>query len=341
MEAGRSPNIEIITKSELISVEGEVGKFTIRLRRHPRYVDEEKCTACGTCSEYCPVSVRDDYNEGLSTTKPVHIDYPQGIPAAFYVDEQSCLYLTKRECKQCEQVCQAKAIGFKQKEEQVDLNVGAIVLAPGFSIVSQEVLSRYGYGNFPNVVTSLEFERMLSASGPFSGHLIRPSDQKEPSKIAWLQCIGSRDLSCGDGYCSSVCCMYAIMEAAIAKEHSKEPLDTAIFFMDIRTHGKDFERYYNRAKDVVGVRFVKSRITKIQQVEETGNLLLWYTDEVGRRVEEEFDMIVLSVGMATSPEGRELSEKLGLSLTDGQFCHTDSFSPVTTSREGIYVCGVP
>jgi heterodisulfide reductase subunit A len=302
-------------------------------------VDEEKCNACGTCSEYCPVPVRDDYNEGLSTTKSVHMDYPQGIPAVYYVDEPSCLYLTKRECRQCEQVCQAKAIKFKQQAEQVELNVGAIVLAPGFSPVSQEVLSRYGYGIFPNVMTSLEFERILSASGPFGGHLVRPIDQNEPRKIAWLQCIGSRDVSCGEGYCSSVCCMYAIKEASIAKEHSKEPLDAAIFFMDIRTHGKDFERYYNRAKDVVGVRFVKSRITKIQQIEETGNLLLWYTDEVGKRVEEEFDMIVLSVGMATSPEVVELGQKLGISLTEGHFCHTDSFSPVTTSREGIYVSG--
>jgi heterodisulfide reductase subunit A len=267
------------------------------------------------------------------------MDYPQGIPAAYYVDEPSCLFLTRRECKQCEQVCQAKAIDFKRQAEQVELKVGAIVLAPGFRPISQEVLSRYGYGIFPNVITSLEFERVLSASGPFGGHLVRTSDQKEPKKIAWLQCIGSRDVLCGNGYCSSVCCMYAIKEASIAKEHSKEPLDAAIFFMDIRTHGKDFERYYNRAKDVVGVRFVKSRITKIQQIEETGNLLLWYADEVGRKVEEEFDMIVLSVGMATSPEVIELAQKLGISLTKGQFCQTDSFNPVATNREGIYVSG--
>ncbi len=267
------------------------------------------------------------------------MDYPQGIPAAFYVDEQSCLFLAKRECKQCEQVCQAKAIDFKQQAKDVELDVGAIVLAPGFGLISQEVLSRYGYRIFPNVITSLEFERVLSPSGPFGGHLVRPSDQTEPRKIAWLQCIGSRDVSCGNGYCSSVCCMYAIKEASIAKEHSKEPLDTAIFFMDIRTHGKDFERYYNRAKDVMGVRFVKSRITKIQQVEETGNLLLWYTNAIGRKVEEEFDMIVLSVGMAISPEIIELAQKLGIRLTEGQFCQTDSFSPVATSREGIYVSG--
>ena len=267
------------------------------------------------------------------------MDYPQGIPAAYYVDEPSCLFLTRRECKQCEQVCQAKAIDFKRQAEQVELKVGAIVLAPGFRPISQEVLSRYGYGIFPNVITSPEFERVLSASGPFGGHLVRTSDQKEPRKIAWLQCIGSRDVSSGNGYCSSVCCMYAIKEASIAKEHSKEPLDAAIFFMDVRTHGKDFERYYNRAKDVLGVRFVKSRVTKIQQVKETGNLLLWYTDEAGRRIEEEFDMIVLSVGMAPSPEVIELAEKLDFRLTEGKFCQTDSFNPVATTREGIYVCG--
>jgi len=323
-----------------MSVEGEVGAFTVGVRRHPRYVDEEKCTACGTCSDYCPVAVTDKYNEGLSVTKSVHMDYPQGIPAAYYVDEASCLFLTQRECKQCERVCKALAIDFTQQPKDVELRVGAIILAPGYRLVDEDILSKYGYGIFPNVLTSLEFERILSASGPFGGHLIRPSDEREPEKIAWLQCVGSRDVSCGNGYCSAVCCMYAIKEAAIAKEHSKVPLDAAIFFMDMRTHGKDFERYYEDSRQKHGVRFVRSRVHSIAPVKDGDDLVVQYVTETGEAVEEVFDMVVLSVGLATPPEVIELSQKLGISLNDSRFCQTDSFSPVATSREGIYVAGV-
>ena len=317
-----------------------MGKFTIRVRRHPRYVDEEKCNACGTCSEYCPVPVRDDYNEGLSTTKSVHMDYPQGIPAVYYVDEPSCLYLTKRECRQCEQVCQAKAIKFKQQAERVELNVGAIVLAPGFSPVSQEVLSRYGYGIFPNVMTSLEFERILSASGPFGGHLVRPIDQNEPRKIAWLQCIGSRDEHIGaKGYCSALCCTQAVKEAMLAVDHARGNLDAAIYYMDIRTFGKDFERYYNRAKDQVGVRFIKSKVTYISHQPETDMNRIRYIDDAGRCIEEDFDIVVLSVGLGTTKEGKKLAGKLGIDLDHYNFAATSSFNPVETSRPGIYACG--
>ena len=218
--------------------------------------------------------------------------------------------------------------------------MGSVILAPGFGPVNQEVLSGYGYGTIPNVITSREFERILSASGPFGGHLIRPSDKKEPKKIAWLQCVGSRDLHPeANSYCSSVCCTFAIKQAMIAKEHSREPLDTAIFYIDIRTFGKDFERYYNRAKDVAGVRFIKSRITKLPPVQGTGNLLIVYADETGKRVEEEFDLVVLSVGLQTTPEVIELCRKLGIDLTEGHFCRTGSFEPVVTSRDGFYVAG--
>ncbi len=340
VEAGRSPNIQIISKAELISIDGEAGNFTAKVRRQPRYVDEDICTACGTCTNYCPAPLRDEYNEMLSYTKAIHMEYPQGIPSTFLVDESACLFLTRKECKQCEMVCQAKAIDFKQPVEDMELNVGAVILAPGFGRISQEALSRYGYGVLPNVVTSREFERILSASGPYGGHLIRLSDNREPEKIAWLQCVGSRDLHTKtNSYCSTVCCTYAIKQAIIAKEHSPRPLDTAIFYIDIRTCGKDFERYYNHAKDVMEVRFIKSRITKILPVEETGDLIVRYTDDAGNGVEEEFGMIVLSVGLEISPEVIELSRKLGISLTDGRFCKTDSFNPTTTTRNGIYVSG--
>ncbi|MDO9463611.1 MAG: 4Fe-4S binding protein, partial [Deltaproteobacteria bacterium] len=208
MEAGRSPNIKMLTNATLESLEGEAGNFTARIHCEPRFINEDLCTACGQCTMYCPVFVTDAYNEGLAITKAPHKDYAQAVPAAFYIDPKKCLFLNHETCQICVPTCQAKAIDFSQKEEWLDLNVGAVILAPGFGRISDEVLSRYGYGRFPDVVTSLEFERIMCASGPSQGEIIRPSDGKHPKRIAFLQCIGSRDLTSGNGYCSSVCCMY-------------------------------------------------------------------------------------------------------------------------------------
>jgi heterodisulfide reductase subunit A-like polyferredoxin len=247
------------------------------------------------------------------------------------------------ECYQCVAACGPHAVSFETHREEtrkLELEVGSVILAPGFVPFDPSRYESYNYVNYPNIVTSMEFERILSASGPTMGHLVRPSDGKEPRKIAWLQCVGSRDINRADhGYCSSVCCMYAIKEAVISKEHAKEELDCAIFFMDMRTHGKDFEHYYESAREKHGVRFIRSRVHTIDPLFETGDLVLKYVNENGELVEETFDMVVLSVGMETSKENLELAETLGLTLTKGQFCATHPFSPVNTSREGIYVCG--
>ena len=214
-----------------------------------------------------------------------------------------------------------------------------MLLAQGSRAFDPAVHDTFGYTKHPNIVTSLEFERILSASGPYGGHLVRPSDKKEPEKIAWLQCIGSRDEHPGaKGYCSGVCCTYAIKEAMLAKEHSSHDLDTAIFYIDIRTYGKDFERYYNRAKDE-GVRFVKSKITQVAPVDGTGTHLIRYVDASGKRVEEAFDIVVLSVGLMVSTQGAELAQRLGVDLDHYQYAATSSFEPVASSRPGIYVCG--
>ncbi len=244
------------------------------------------------------------------------------------------------ECYQCVEACLAKAIDHEMKPIERTIEVGSVVMAPGFQPFDPSLYEPYGYIHYPNVVTSMEFERILSASGPFEGHLVRPSDHQEPKKIAWLQCVGSRDINhCDHGYCSAVCCMYAIKEAVIAKEHSPTPLDTAIFFMDMRTHGKEFEKYYNRAQEERGVRFVRSRIHSIDPIPETNNLLIQYVSESGEVLTEEFDMVVLSVGLETSPEAIALAEKLGVPLDHNRFAKVSSFSPVTTETPGIYACG--
>jgi len=242
------------------------------------------------------------------------------------------------ECLQCVTVCEAKAIDHMMMPTEEEIEVGSVIVCPGFEEFDASIFGNYGYGVYPNVVTSIEFERILSASGPFQGKLLRLSDQRQPRKIAWIQCVGSRDCHvAGNEYCSSVCCTYAIKEAVVAKEHSSEPLEAAIFYMDIRTYGKDFERYYQRAKEEHGVRFVRARIHSIIQ-DSDGSLVIKYAGDQGA-TEEKFDMVILSVGLRPPSDAKELSDKLGLRLNQYGFCEVDGFSPVNTPRHGVFAAG--
>jgi heterodisulfide reductase subunit A-like polyferredoxin len=246
------------------------------------------------------------------------------------------------ECYQCVEACGAGAVTLETHKEQreiLDLEVGSVILAPGFTPYDPSGLDFYGYGKYPNVITSMQFERLLSASGPTEGHVARPSDHKDPKKIAWFQCVGSRDQNrCKNEYCSSVCCMYAIKEAVIAKEHAGDALDCAVFFMDMRTYGKDFERYYEGAKSQ-GVRFLRSKVHTIDPIAGSDDLSIRYVTDSGDMQTEVFDMVVLSVGLETSPEVVAMAESLGVGLSPGNFCQTDTFAPVTTTRAGVFVCG--
>jgi heterodisulfide reductase subunit A len=328
-----------LTLAEVIGISGEEGNFQVQITQHPRYVDVEKCIACGLCAEKCPKKVDDEYDENLKKRKAVYVKYAQAVPLKYAIDAKNCIYFQKGKCKACEKHCPTGAIWFDQPKKDVTLNVGSIIISSGCETYNPSAHDVYGYGISPNVVTSLEFERILSSSGPYGGHLIRPSDKKEPKKIAWLQCIGSRDVHIGArGYCSSVCCTYAIKEAMLAKEHSKAPLDTAIFYMDIRTHGKDFERYFNRGKEESGIRFVKSKVTHVTPTK-AETLMIRYVDETGKRVEEDFDIVVLSVGLGVSQEAVEMAKRLGIKMDGYRFAKTSGFDPVRTSVPGIYVCG--
>jgi heterodisulfide reductase subunit A len=329
-----------LTLSEVTGINGEAGNFEIEVLKHPRYVDMEKCIACGTCAEKCPKKVDDPYNENLIKRKAAYVDYAQAVPLKFAIDKENCIYFQKGKCRACEKFCPTHAINFDEKEETVSLRVGSVILAPGFEAFDPARFDAYNYAAYPNVVTSMEFERILSSTGPFQGHLSRPSDQKEPKKIAFFQCVGSRDINqCDHAYCSSVCCMYAIKEAVIAKEHAQGDPDTAIFFMDMRTHGKDFDRSYDRAKEEAGVRFLRSRIHTIDEDPETHDLIIQYADETGVMQTETFDLIVLSVGLETPDSLVKLAERLDIELDADHFVKTGTFQPVATSRKGIYVCG--
>jgi heterodisulfide reductase subunit A len=322
------------------SISGKAGNFEIKVTQHPRYVDLDKCIACGLCAEKCPRKVVNEFDGGLGKRKAIYVKYPQAVPLKYAIDAENCIYHTKGKCKACEKFCPSGAIKLDDQARELTLNVGAVILAPGYEVFDPGTRDVYGYNRFPNIVTSLEFERVLSATGPYSGHLIRPSDKKEPEKIAWLQCVGSRDEHAGaKPYCSAVCCTYAIKQAVVAKEHAKGSLDTAIFYIDMRTHGKDFETYYNRAEEEASVRFIKSRIINILPVDGTGSLAIHYIDEAGKRLEERFDIVVLSVGICISKETVDLANTLGVGLDPYHFAITNSFEPVQTTKPGIFVCG--
>jgi heterodisulfide reductase subunit A len=334
VETGRHHNIELITNADLKKVEGDPGNFKITLTKHARKVDEVKCTGCGICTQRCPVEVFDEYNRGLKIRKAIYVKYPQAVPPVHTIDTENCIG-----CGLCETQCEAEAISYSQEEVTREIDVGSVIVAPGFEEFDLTFKRReYGYGRYPNVVSSLEMERMLSATGPYGGMVLRPSDGEIPEKIAFIQCVGSRDRSAGNPYCSSVCCMFAIKEAVIAQEHTPG-LKSHIFFMDMRAFGKEFDEYYNRAKDEHGIKFSKNnRIASIDEIPETHNLKIYYIDKDEMK-EEEFDLVVLSVAMDSAKFADELGEKLGIELNEFKFSETDIFSPIETNHPGIFVCG--
>jgi heterodisulfide reductase subunit A len=338
VEAGSHPYIRIITNTEVKEIAGEAPQFRVKLLQHPRYVDVEKCTGCGACTDKCPVKIPDPYNKGLSMTKCIRVPFPQAVPAAAIIDETKCLYLTRGKCRVCSKVCEADAIDYDQKPEKFDVEVGSIVLAAGTSEFNAVLKDEYGYKTFPNVVTSIEFERILSASGPSRGHVVRPSDGVEPKRIAFLQCVGSRDSQVGNEYCSSICCMQAAKDAIILGEHLDD-VETTVFFMDIRAYGKHFDRFIEKAEIEQGCRFLRARISSVEFDPRTDNVVVQYSLHGSKVTTEAFDMLVLSVGLVMNPEQRHALEALGLSLNEQGFVRVPSYEPVRTLRSGTFVCG--
>ena len=333
VETGRHHNIELIINADIKEVTGEAGNFIIKLLKRALYINQEKCTGCGVCALKCPIEAIDVFNEGLAKCKATSVKYPQAVPLVFSIDPAKCIG-----CGVCEGVCKAGAVEYDQEDKEIEINVGAIILAPGFDEFEPESIKEYGYGKYKNVVTSIEFERILSASGPFTGKVLRLSDGDIPEKIAFLQCVGSRDLKRGQPYCSSVCCMYTAKEAVIAKEHF-DVINPTIFCMDIRAYGKDFDKYIERAKHEYGVRYIKSRISSILEIPESKDLKIRYETENGEVVEEIFNMLILSVGLNPPKDAKKIAEAFNIKLNEYNFCETNSFNPIESSRPGIYVCG--
>jgi len=319
-------------------VEGEAGNFKVTLNKKPRYIVESKCTGCTTCVEYCPVKYPDQFNQEISKNKAVHIYFAQAIPLITYIDE-SCLYLKEKKCRICEAVCKNQAIDLNQTAEKVEINVGAIILSPGLEPFDPKVRDEYRYGKFENVVTSMDYERLMCATGPYEGEILRASDKKHPHKIAWIQCVGSRQvIPGGNSYCSSVCCTYTQKQVILTKEHDAGA-ECTIFHNDIRSYGKDFERFYERAERLPGIRFIRSYTSIVKEDPKSKNVTIRYSIPEDGVKEEEFDMVVLSVGLNPPADVKGLTEKFGIELNPHDFCKVNPVNPTETTRPGIFVSG--
>jgi heterodisulfide reductase subunit A len=331
----RQQHIELMPLTQLTGLTGKAGDFTITLTSAPRYIDVEKCTACGQCHKAYPECVR--FEPGLDHRAPTCMRYPQATPQAFSIDMAAC-----EDVEALVKVCPTQAIVADDTQKETTRQVGSIILSAGADLFDPRNLEHFGAGRLPNVVTGLEYERIMSASGPSLGQLARPSDGKQPKRVAWIQCTGSRGINREDvSYCSGVCCMYALKEAIVTKERFQDDIETTIFFMDMRTFGKDYEAYYQRARDEQGVRMVRCRPHSIIPDAQSQDLSISYaTDEESGMITEIFDMVVLSTGFRPSTETVKLAETLGIQLNHHQFAQTGSFEPVSTNRAGIYVCGV-
>ncbi|MEW6068445.1 MAG: CoB--CoM heterodisulfide reductase iron-sulfur subunit A family protein [Nitrospirota bacterium] len=338
VEVGRHLNIIIHSLSEVISVEGEPGDFKVKIKIAPRYVDPDKCTGCGDCAAKCPKKVPSEFEQGLTVRKAIYSLFPQAIPNTMAIDKDNCLYFTKGRCRICEKTCKAGAINYKDTGKELELNVGAIILCPGLDRYDAKVRGEFGLGRWKNVVTAIQFERILSASGPYKGEIKKPFDGTHPRKVAWIQCVGSRDTHNANPWCSSVCCMYATKQAIIAKEHDSK-IEPTIFFMEMRAFGKDFDKYIERAKNEYGVRYQRAMISAVREEAETGKLLLRYAAEDGSLIDETFDMVVLSVGLEPHKNAVEFAKTFGIESNSYRFAKTFPFTPVQTTRKGIFITG--
>ncbi len=336
VEVARHPNIEILTLCEVLKVKGRVGNFEITLRQTPRYVTE-KCSACGNCTNACPVEVPNEFESGLTWRKAIHIPIPQAIPTRYLIDRKSCLGVEPNTCARCKTACSLKAIDYNQKEKVLRLNVGGIILACGAETFDPSTQTSYNYRH-KNVITSMEFERLMNASGPTGGEIVKPSGGSKPKRIAFIQCVGSRDPSRLRELCSAVCCMYATKEAIVAKEHDPE-LDITIFFIDLRAHGKGFEEFTNRAKEL-GIKYVRCKDVEVKSNPKSDTLALYYEDPDDNRFKSvDLDLVVLSVGLKPSKTLQSISSTIGLKLNKYGYADTKLERPLETSITGVYACG--
>ncbi len=333
IQHNQHPNIEILTNTNILEVEGQAGDFTVSLRQEPRYVDIDRCTSCGKCAEVCPVELPNSYQLGMTNRKAAYKVAARATPDAFVIDKGP--YCDN--CGECVDICPTDAIDLSDQPRLLTVEVGAIILALGFKIYDSSELQELGYERYPNVVQAMQYERLASRSGPTEGIVTRPSDGKQPSSIAWLQCIGSRDKN--NPFCSSICCMYATKEAILAKQRLGEDVDCSVFIMDERAFNKEYSAYFSKAREKHGIEYNHCRVSEIKEDSQTGDLILRYATPNGQLLEKRFEMVVLATGLQPPESARYLADNLGIELNQYGFCQTDKFTPLQTTRPGVFVCG--
>lgn len=337
VSVAKNDNIELVTYAEVQEVNGAAGDFTVRVIRKPRYVEQERCFGCGECITNCPISVPDEFNLGMSARKAIYWPFPEAVPLVATIDAEHCLYFTKNDCRVCEQVCPTKAINFKQEPETFELNVASVIIATGFRFQDPTRLPTYGYGRHVNVCTSLEFERLASATGPTAGEIVRLSDNKQPNSIAFIQCVCSRDVRINPN-CSAFCCSASVKQAILAKE-SLPTVECTIFYVDLMAYGKWCQEFYDRARGEFGVEFIRARPAKIDEVPVTKNLIIAYENQrSGRLMKKEVEMVVLAVGVEMNP----VQQFVDLPLDDDGYVKLSGsyLDSVSTAVDGIFAAGV-
>jgi len=340
MDVGRHPNITLYTYSEVEELTGYVGNFKVKIRRKSRYVDEKECTACGDCVDVCPVILPDEFQQGFSSRKAIYIPLPQAVPSTYTLDMESCLGNNPIACGKCLDACEKKCIDYDMQDEIIEIEVGAVITATGMDVYDPTELDEFGYRSYENVITSMEFERLISAGGPTEGHFIRPTDRKVPKSVGFIQCVGSRSQKRGNPYCSNICCMNTIKDTLLISDHYPG-VECKVFYMDIRAFGKGFEDLYMRSKEV-GVKFIRGIPGEVEEHPDTKNLILTTENTSNGNLEKhEIDMLVLSTGVIPRQDNDIIKQLLTLSVTsDGFYMESHpKLKPVDAPTKGVFFAG--
>ena len=342
VDVAQHPNITLYACSEVEDISGYVGNFQVKIRKKATYVDWSKCTGCGACTEKCPSKkVPDQFNEHMGLTTAINIPFPQAIPKKASINPEHCRQLVKGKCGVCAKVCPTGAINYEMQDEIVTVDVGSIVAATGYDLMDWTVYSEYGGGKYPDVITSLQYERLINASGPTGGHIVRPSDHREPRSVVFIQCVGSRDKSVGRPYCSGFCCMYTAKQAILTKDHVPDS-QSYVFYMDVRAPGKMYDEFTRRAIEEYGTQYIRGRVSRIYP-DGKGQYVVQGVDTLlGEQVEIKADLVVLAVGIEASKGAPKLAEKLRISYDHyGFFMESHvKLRPVETNTAGVFLAGV-
>lgn len=341
MDVGRHPRIKMMTNAEVENVSGFIGNFKVRVRCKAWFVDPDECTACGDCAEVCPISVPDGYQQGFSSRKAIYIPFPQAVPSSYILDQKSCLgEWTAIACGKCQEACDKNCIDYDDQDKIEELEVGAVIVATGMDVFDPMELDEFGYGQFENVITSMEFERLICASGPTDGHFIRPTDRTRPKRIGFIQCVGSRSKKRGSPYCSNICCMNTVKDTLLLADHYPDT-ESKVFYMDIRAFGKGFEDLYMRSKEA-GVQYIRGIPGLIEEDPDTKSLIVTVENTISGEIERhELDMVVLSIGVIPRRDSDIVQQLLTLSRTsDGFFLEAHpKLKPVDAPTRGVFFAG--